>query len=295
MMDNFRRFSSRGDTIKGSIIDKIKMGRYMAFMQITLCIICLIAILPTNSDRSGILYIIMMIKRANVPPVIEIVHYLHFVSVHYCCFQVTYCYSNVMLYFVLQLHFQYMLLIEDCRRLERDLDLSRYSDEDVNQYHAIIERRLASILSYYQIVDRYQVLCGDLFRRPMFLVIWFGLIALMFTSYLLAKVDLGPDIILVFMVWLSIIEIALHYVIYGQIFRDQRNELWDVLMDCQWFNWNNRNKRTYQMFLNHVNEERLMKPGGLIILDSTFIIWFGRKTVSAVAFLSTIEEVNASK
>ncbi|XP_045478437.1 uncharacterized protein LOC123683436 [Harmonia axyridis] len=295
MMDNFRQISSRGTTIKKSIMKIMKRGKYIGFMQIILTFMGTIAILPINSDRTGILYIIMMIRRANVPQAIEIVNYIHFALVHYFGFQVTYCYSNTMLYFVLHLHIQYVLLIEDCRRLETDLDLSKFSDGDLDQYHAIIEKRLSSILSYYHIIDRYQVFIADLFRRPMFFVVWFGLFTLMFTSYLLLKVDLGPDVLLVFIVWISIIEVALHFVVYGQIYVDQRDALWSVLTDFQWFNWNNRNKRTYQMFLNHVNKARVIIAGGLIPFDATFLIWFGRKTVSTVAFLSTMEEINSSK
>ncbi|XP_044758717.1 uncharacterized protein LOC123316610 [Coccinella septempunctata] len=288
--EHFRSFSSAGEEVNKSIVKKMRLGKYLSLGQMLFTVLSLISLLPIKSDRSGILYIIMMIKRARVPYIVELFHSLHFYVVHFFAFQVVYCYNNVMLYFVLHLHFQYLLLIEDCKRLEYGLDTYGYT----NKYHRTIESRLNAVLSHYQTVSRFQILIDDLFRRPMFFVVWVGLVALMFVSYLLVEVDLGSDILLVFMVWISIIEIALHFVAYGQLYADQRNNLWDTLLDFQWINWNSRNRRTYQMFLKHVNQETVIKPGGLINLDLTFLIWFGRKTVSAVAFLSTIEEINSS-
>lgn len=146
---HFQSFYTRGDRIKRSIIKKMKLGKYISYNQLFFTVLSFISLLPIKSDRSGILYMKMIIKRAKLPYSLDFIISTHFYFVHLIAFQVTYCYTNVMLYFVLHLHLQYLLVIEDCKRLD-DLEKSVENEE----YHRNIERRLASILNHYQKICR---------------------------------------------------------------------------------------------------------------------------------------------
>ncbi|KAK9878654.1 hypothetical protein WA026_023105 [Henosepilachna vigintioctopunctata] len=194
----------------------------------------------------------------------------------------------MILYFVLHLNIQFMLLLDCLKNIEVAQDNSEHNNQHISQ-------RLSSIIRHYQKISRYQILLEKLLQISLYFVVWLGLFAFIFVSYMLTSTDLDFNYKLtLFVVWITIALIAVNVICFCQFYADQNQEFYNTLCKCQWYEWAHNTQKSYRILLGYAARDRAV-TAGVIRIDFSFVIWFGRKTASAVAFLTTIEERNTRK
>ncbi|KAK9878653.1 hypothetical protein WA026_023103 [Henosepilachna vigintioctopunctata] len=291
----FSRYSAAGNITNIEIMKRSLYGKYLAYFSMCVAVMDAAALLPIGSDKSGVLYIIMMMKKYEINKTIQLIHGILYYVIHFFIFKLCWSYVNMVLYFVLHLNIQFMLLLESLKNIHVAQDNSGHNNQHISG-------RLSSIISHYQKISRYQILLEKLLQISLYFIVWLGLFAFIFVSYMLTSVLIKDDKfkadldfnykLTLIVVWITIALIAVNLISFCQFYADQNQEFYNTLCKCQWYEWAHNTQKSYRILLGYAARDRAV-TAGVIRIDFSFVIWFGRKTASAVAFLTTMEQRNS--
>ncbi|EFA02946.1 odorant receptor 159 [Tribolium castaneum] len=200
--------------------------------------------------------------------------YFYVSTLLWCCF---YCFHlpGIIMYLTLHLDLQFKLIKDKITEIDKNC-----SQKEIYQI-------LRLCISHHVALKKWMDKLADLLVTIMPFFFLFGALNSIATSFfvlytlqnttMILKIRLGTLTLCNFIIVSTFAEV-------GQIFSGQNNSLFEQLMDCSWYLWNIKNRKTLLMFMLNCMKPKTFSWGG-ITLNYSFVLFILKTSLSYASVL----------